>query len=195
MNLYLEYLRHLYPLVLLCIPLGLVFKAVQAYRKGDRANAGGFIITSLLSGFLLMRSVVGTALPALLIAMPPSEAGLIKELQEETGVELPSNTKVTSYRTNGGFFGYWSGFLKAEVACQDMESLRRLSGTLFDGKTPLQVRPTPKVTRLDVWRKSRFTIPAGSQVVEYNDAGGYKQTVYAVDSKNCAVYYHRFESD
>jgi hypothetical protein len=144
---------------------------------------------------VLVRYVLGTALLALFIAIPPSEAELIRELHRETGVELPPSAEVTSYRTNGGFFGYWSGFLKAEIACQDMASLKQLSGTLFDSQTLFEVLPDPQGTKLDVWQKSRFTIPAGSDVVEYKDAGGYKQTLYAVDSKNCAVYYHRFEID
>ena len=194
MNLYLEYLRHLYPLVFFCIPLWLVFKAIQAYRKGNRANGNGFIITSLASSFLLLRTPVGTAVLALFIAMPPSEATLIKLLHEETGVKLPPNAEVISYRTNGGFFGYWSGFLKAEVACQDIELYKAVSGTLFDGKTPFEVRSKPKAPGLNVWKKSRFTIPVGSYAVEYNERH-HKQIIYAIDSKKCNLYYHRITID
>jgi hypothetical protein len=194
MNLYLEYFRHLYPLVFFFIPLWLVFKAIQAYRKGERANGNGFIITSLVSSFLLLRTPAGTALLALFIAMPPSEAALIKALHEETGVKLPPNAEVTSYRTNGGFFGYWSGFLKAEVTCQDMEFYKTLSGTVFNSKTPFKVRSEPKSPELNVWQKSRFTIPSGSYAVEYNE-DQHKQITYAIDSKKCNLYYHRFTID
>lgn len=191
MNLYLEYLRHLYPLVFFGVPLWLVFKAIQAYRKGSRANGHGFIITSLISSFLLLRTPAGTALLALFIAMPPSEAALLELLHQEAGIKVPASAEVTSYRTNGGFFGYWSGFLKAEVACQDMERYEQLSGSVFNSKTPFEVRSEPKITRLNVWQRSRFTIPAGSYAVEYND-GQNKQIVYAIDPKECNLYYHRF---
>ncbi|ESA34034.1 hypothetical protein N836_18770 [Leptolyngbya sp. Heron Island J] len=75
---------------------------------------------------------------------------MIKVLYAETGVELSPSAEVTSYRTNGGFFGYWSGFLKADVDCQDMASLSKLSGYLFDRQTPFAVSSAPKVTKLDV---------------------------------------------
>lgn len=189
------YLLVLYPSAFLCLLLWLAFKATKAYRRGNRTHAGRYIFVGFLASFYLTRTAVVAALAAILFGFSPSEADLIKALYRETGVTLPPSARVVSHRTNGGFFGYWSGFLKAKVNCRDIAPLKQLSGDLFDSQTWFEVSSEPKTPQLDFWWKSRFTIPAGSQIVEYNSAGKSKQTIYAVDSKKCAVYYHYFNLD
>lgn len=189
------YLLVLYLLTFICLLLWLAFKAIKAYQRGNRTHAGRYIFAGFVASFYLTRTAVVAALMALFFIFSPSEADLIKELYRETGVTLPPSARVTSYRTDGGFFGYWSGFLKAKVNCRDMAPLKQLSGDLFDSQAPFEVSSKPKLARLDFWWKSRFTIPAGSHVVEYNSAGKSKQTIYAVDSKKCVVYYHRITLD
>lgn len=150
-------------------------------------------MVALLLTLLTARFAAGAALFAVLAGPPASEATLIAQMQQETGIQLPPMAKVVSYRTGGGFFGYWSGFLRADIDCRQMGQVWQLSGSLFDDQTPLQSLSAPKVVTFDIWRSSRFTIPAGADVAEYNIVP--KHVVYAVDSKACAVYYHRIQYD
>ncbi|MGD1855121.1 MAG: hypothetical protein ACFB2W_12815 [Leptolyngbyaceae cyanobacterium] len=195
MNFYFGYLLVLYPVVFTGLLLWLAFKTIKAYKGGNRTNAGRYIFVGFVASFYLTRTAIASALAAILFAFPASEADLIKALHRETGITLPPSARVTSYRTDGGSFGYWSGFLKAKVNCRDMASLKQLSGNLFDSQTRFDISSESKTTQLDFWRKSRFTIPAGSEVVEYSSNGQSKQTIYAINSKKCTVYYHYFNID
>lgn len=194
MNYFLEYLRYLLiAVVSLCILPLLVVVTRKAFQRSNRLIAYGlFAVTSIMS-VVILRFAFGLALLAILLGPPASETDLIAELKKETGVQLPENAEVTSYRTGSGFFGYWSGFLKADVDCRDLGQLRTLSGTIFDSQAYFDELQEPRQTEIDVWRRDRFTIPVGSDIVEYNRMD--KQTIYAIDVDNCAVYYHRFEID
>ncbi|MEO1211301.1 MAG: hypothetical protein AAFX78_17390 [Cyanobacteria bacterium J06638_20] len=194
MNYFLEYLRYLLIAVgSLCILPLLVLVTRKAFRRSNRLIAYGlFAMTSIMS-VVILRFAFGLALLAIVFGPPASETDLIAELKRETGVQLPENADVISYRTGQSFFGYWSGFLKAEVDCRDLGQLGMLSGTIFDSQTYFDELQEPRQTEIDVWRRDRFTIPVGSNIVEYNRRD--KQTIYAIDADNCAVYYHRFEID
>ena len=191
MNLFLEYLRYpLTALILLCLPPWLVFLAIKAMRRRNWQRAYWLMLFAILLGVPIGRFALNVVVGRLVLtAPPPSEASLIAELQENMGVELPVTAKITSYRTAVSFFGEWGGLLKANIPCQQIGQFKSSLTLLTDRQAHFEVLSQPQGAMLDVWQKSRFTIPTGSHVVETDD--GEFQAIYAVDGNSCTIHYQR----
>lgn len=147
-----------------------------------------------LASFLLLHLVV----PLVFIFLTTREAGLLEDFERETGLKLPDNARVVSYRRPSDFFGNTGGMFRAQVACHEIGRLKNMSGSIFDDQDQFEILPAKVAPMFDVWRKSRFTIPAGASAVEYDhfnlepwDDFFEVKAIYAIDEKNCTVHYHR----
>ncbi|MGD1859013.1 MAG: hypothetical protein ACFB0E_03465 [Leptolyngbyaceae cyanobacterium] len=194
MNILLEYLRYLLSaLLLLCIPLGLAISAIRFGLRGDRNLAITFGVVAGVLSIPIGRFAVSTLLMLLFLGPPPSEAQLIADFEQQTGVSLPASARVTSYRTAYDFFGDWGGLLKAKIPCQEMQLLRHPSDFWSDQNIRVETLSRSRGSMLrNVWRKSRFTIPSGSHVAVIRR--GEFDAVYAVEPTQCIVHYQRLST-
>lgn len=190
MNLFLEYLRYpIAALILLCIPPGMVILAVKAMRQRNQKQAFGLLLSAALLCVPIGNFTLNAVGGLIMVAPPPGEASLVDELEKNMGVNLPATAKIISYRTAVSFFGEWGGMLRAKVPCRELgpfkAALRQMAGWTAQPEVLLD----PQRAMLDVWRKSRFKIPAGSRVVVTDD--GEFRAVYGVDPQRCTVHYQR----
>ncbi|MEM7066309.1 MAG: hypothetical protein AAF572_24470 [Cyanobacteria bacterium P01_B01_bin.77] len=156
------------------------------------------ILTVIVVSALALLILAHVVVPLVFISLTTREADLLEAFERETGLKLPDNARVVSYRRPPDFFGNSGGMFRAKVACDEIGRLKNMSGTIFGNQDQFEVLRAKVAPMFDVWRASRFTIPAGASVVEYDqfnlepwDDFFEVKAIYAVDGNNCTVYYHR----
>lgn len=161
-----------------------------------RPLKGIFIV--LMFSVLALVMLAHIIVPLMFMFLTTREADLLKAFERETGLKLPHNARVVSYRRPSDFFGNSGGMFRAKVACHEIGRLKNMSGTIFDDQDRFEVLPAKVAPMFDVWRKARFTIPAGASAVEYDQSNLEPwddffevKAIYAIDENNCTVHYHR----